>query len=92
MFFMIFQHILPFLLTLNNYCSHNKVIPPPDRLGVVNQTFNKLDMVISDFLWSQPNMVSVLILNSQKYGHHQTYLYLLIIFFVGKTKLLDRFF
>ena len=75
MFFMIFQLILPVLLTPNNYCFHTKVIPPPDRLGVVDETFTKLDMVTSDFLWSQPNMVSVLILGSRKYGHHQIYLY-----------------
>ena len=75
MFFMIFQLILPVLLTPNNYCFHNQVIPPPDRLGVVDQTFTKLDMVTSDFIWSQPNMVSVLILDSRKYGHNQIYLY-----------------
>ena len=28
------------------------------------------------FLWSQPNMVSVLILDSRKYGYHQIYLYI----------------
>ena len=27
------------------------------------------------FLWSPPDMVSVLILDSRKYGHHQIYLY-----------------
>ena len=75
MFFMFLQLILPVLLTPNNYCFHNQVSPPPDRLGVVNQTFTKLDMVISDFLWSHPNMVSVFILESQKYDHHQIYLY-----------------
>ena len=46
MFFMIFQLILSVLLTPNNYCFHNQVIPPPERLGVVDQTFTKLDMVI----------------------------------------------
>ena len=46
-----------------------------DRLLLVNQTFTKLDMVYSDFLWSPPDMVLVLILDSQKYGHHQIYLY-----------------
>ena len=74
MFFMIFQLIMSVLLTPNNYCFHNQVIPPPNRLGVVDQTFTKLDMVTSDFLWSQSNMVSVLILDLQKYGHHQIYL------------------
>ena len=47
---MIFQLILPVLLTPNNYCFHNQVIPPPARLGVVYQTFTKLDMVYSDFI------------------------------------------
>ena len=56
MFFMIFQLILPVLLTPNNYCFHNQVIPPPDRLGVVYQTFTKLDMVYSDFI--QENMIT----------------------------------
>ena len=32
-------------------------------------------MVYSDFVWSPPDMVSVLILDSRKYGHHQFYLY-----------------
>ena len=50
MLFMIFQLILPVLLTPNQYCFHNQVTPPPDRLGVSNQTFTKLDMVTSDFL------------------------------------------
>ena len=50
MFFMNFQLILPVLLTPNNYCFHNQVIPPPDRLGVVYQTFTKLHMVYSDFV------------------------------------------
>ena len=45
-----------------------------DWLWLVNQTFTKLDMVYSDFLWSPPDMVLVLILDSQKYGHHQIYL------------------
>ena len=75
MFFMICQLSLPVLLTLNNYCFHNKGIPPPDRLGVIDQTFTKLDMVTSDLIWSQTNMVSTLILDSQKYGHNQIYLY-----------------
>ena len=73
--FMIFQLILPVLLTPTNYCFQDHVTPPSERLWVVNQTFTKLDMVYSDFLWSPPNMVSVLILDSRKYGHHQTYLY-----------------
>ena len=67
---MIFQLILPVLLTPNNYCFHNRVIQPPERLGVVDQTFTKLDMVYSDCIWSQPNIVSVLILDKRKYGHH----------------------
>ena len=45
MFFIIFQLILPVLLTPNNYCFHNQVIPAPDRMGVIDQTFTKLDMV-----------------------------------------------
>ena len=48
---------------------------PSDRLLLVNQTFTKLDIVYSDFLWSPPNMVLVLILDSRKYDHHQIYLY-----------------
>ena len=56
MFFMICHLILPVLLTLNNYCSHIQVILPPDRLGVVYQTFTKLDMVYSDFI--QENMIT----------------------------------
>ena len=68
--FMIFQLILPVLLTPTNYCFQDQVTPPSDRLWVVNQTFTKLDMVYSDFLWSPPDMVSVLILDSRKYGHH----------------------
>ena len=72
---MIFKLILPVLLTPNNYYFHNKVIPAHARLGVFDQTFTKLDMVFSGFIWSPPNMVSVLILNSQKYGHNQIYLY-----------------
>ena len=74
---MIFQLILPVLLTPTNYCFQDQVTPPSDRLWVVNQTFTKLDMVYSDFLWSPPDMVSVLILDSRKYGHHQFYLYLM---------------
>ena len=74
MFFTIFQLILPVLLTPNNYCFHNQVIPPLESLGVVDQTFTNLDMVYSDFKYSQPNMVSVLILDSQKYGHHNIYI------------------
>ena len=77
--FMIFQLILPVLLTPTNYCFQDQVTPPSDRLWVVNQTFTKLDMVYSDFLWSPPDMVSVLILDSRKYGHHQFYLYNLIL-------------
>ena len=42
---------------------------------MVNQTFSKLDMVYSDCLWSPPDMVSVLILDSLKYGNHQINLY-----------------
>ena len=71
---MIFQLILPVLLTPANYCFQDQVTG--DRLFLVNQTFTKLDMVYSDFLWSPPDMVLVLILDSQKYGHHQIYLYL----------------
>ena len=73
---MILQLILPVLLTPTNYCFQDHVIPPSDRLWVVNQTFTKLDMVYSDFLWSPPNMVLVLIMDSRKYGHHQIYLYM----------------
>ena len=73
---MIFQRILPVLLTPTNYCFQDQVTPPSDRLWVVNPTFPKLDMVYSDFLWSPPDMVSVLILDSWKYGHHLIYLYL----------------
>ena len=75
---MIFQLILPVLLTTNNYFFQDQVTPPSDRLWVVNQTFTKLDMVYGDFLWSPPGMVSLLILDSRKYGHHQIYLYFLI--------------
>ena len=73
--FMIFQLILPVLLTPNNYGFQDQVTSPSDRLLLVNQTFTKLDMVYSDFLWSPPDMVLVLILDSRKYGHHQIYLY-----------------
>ena len=73
--FMIFQLILPVLLTPTNYCFQDQVTSPSDRLLLVNQTLTKLDMVYSDFLWSPPNMVLVLILDSQKYDHHQIYLY-----------------
>ena len=72
---MFFQLILPVLLTPTNYCFEDQVTPPSDRLWVVNPTFTKLDMVYSDFLWSPPDMVLVLILDSKKYGHHQIYLY-----------------
>ena len=72
---MIFQLILPVLFTPTNYCFQDQVTFPSDRLLLVNQTFTKLDMVYSDFLWSPPDMVLVLILDSQKYGHHQIYLY-----------------
>ena len=47
---MICQMISPVLLTPINYCFDNQVIPPPDRLGVVYQTFTELDMVYSDFV------------------------------------------
>ena len=77
--FMIFQLILPFLLTPTDYCFQDKVTPPYDRLLVVNQTFTKLFVVYSDFLWSPPDMVSVLVLDSRKYGHHQIYLYCLLV-------------
>ena len=74
--FMIFRlMILLVLLTPTKYCFQDQVTSPSDRLWVVNQTFTKLDMVYSDFLWSPLDMVSVLILDSQKYGHHQFYLY-----------------
>ena len=72
---MIFQLILPVLLTPTNYCFQDHVTPPSDSLWVVNQTFTKLAIVYSDLLWSPPNMISVIIPDSQKYGHHQTYLY-----------------
>ena len=72
---MIFQLILPVLLTPNNYCFQDQVTPPSDRLWVVNQTFTKLDMVYSDFVWWPPDMDSVLILDSRKYGDNQIYLY-----------------
>ena len=72
---MIFQLILPVLLTPTNYCFQDQVTSPSDRLLLVNQTFTKLDIVYSDFLWSPPNMVLVLILDSRKYDHHQIYLY-----------------
>ena len=55
-FFMSFQLNQPDLLIPNNYCFHNQVNPPPDRLGVVNQTFTKLDMVYCDFI--QDNMIT----------------------------------
>ena len=74
---MIFQLILPVLLTPTNYCFQDQVTPPSDRLLVVNQTFTKLDMVYSEFLWSPPDIVSVLILDSRKCGHQQIYLYVL---------------
>ena len=76
MFFMIFQLIPPVLLTPTNYCFQDLVTPPSDRLWVGNQTFTKLDMVYSDFVVWPPDMVSVLILHSQKYGDNQIYLYL----------------
>ena len=47
---------MPVLLIPNNYCFHNQVIPPPDKLGVVDQTFTKIDMVYSDFI--QENMIT----------------------------------
>ena len=72
---MIFQLILPVLLTPTNYCFQDQVTSPSDRLLLVNKTFTKLDMVYSDFLWSPPDMVLVLILVSRKYGHHQICLY-----------------
>ena len=72
MFFMIFHLILPVLLTPNNYCFHNQVIPFHDLLGVVDQTFTKLSTVIVfRKIWSQPNMASVFFLYSRKYGLHQ---------------------
>ena len=74
--FMFFQLILPVLLTTTNFCFQDQVTPPSDRLLVVNQNFTKLDMVYSIFFWSQPDMVSVSVLDSQKYGHHQFYLYI----------------
>ena len=63
--FMIYQLILPVLLTPTNYCFQDEVTSPSDWL----------DMVYSDFLWSPPDNVLVLILDSRKYGHHQIYLY-----------------
>ena len=56
MFFMIFQLNVPVLLSPKNYYFHNQVIPPPDKLGVVDQTFTKLDMVYSDFI--QENIIT----------------------------------
>ena len=50
--------------------------PPSDGLWVVNQTFTKHDMVYSDFVVWPPDMVSVLILDSRKYGDNQIYLYI----------------
>ena len=47
---MIFQLILPVLLTPTNYCFQDQVTSPSDRLLLVNQIFTKLDMVYSDFL------------------------------------------
>ena len=71
---MIFQLILPALLTPTNNCFQDQVTRPSNRLWVVNQTFTKPDMVFSDLLWSPLDMFSVLILDSQKYVHHQIYL------------------
>ena len=68
---MIFQPILPFLITPTNYCFQEQVTPPSDGLWVVNQTFTKLDIVYSEFSWSPPDMVLVLILDSRKYGYNQ---------------------
>ena len=68
---MIFQLILPVLLTPNNYCFQDLVTPHSDSLWLVNQAITKLDMVYSDFVWSPPDMVSVLILDSQKYGDNR---------------------
>ena len=62
---------LPVLLNPNTYCFPDQVIPPSNRLWMVNQTFTKLDMVYSDFNMWPLDMVSVLILHSQKYGVHQ---------------------
>ena len=36
---MIFQLILPVLLTPNNYSFHDQVIPPPDKLNMVYSDF-----------------------------------------------------
>ena len=66
----IFQMILPVLITPNNYYFQDQVIPPSNRLWMFNKTFTKLDMVYSDFIVSAPDMVSVLILDLQKYGVH----------------------
>ena len=73
--FMIFQLILPVLLTPTNYCFQDQVTSPSDRLLVVNQTFTKLDMMYTEFVVWPPDMVSVLILDSRKYGGNQIYLY-----------------
>ena len=76
MFFMIFQLIPPVLLTPNNFCFHDELIPLPDRLGEVYQTFTKLDTVYSDFVvWWPQAAPRVLFSSSQKYGVHQNYLY-----------------
>ena len=72
---MIFQLILPVLLTPTNYCFQDQVTPPSDRLWVVNQTFTKLDMMYTEFVVWPPDMVSVLILDSRKYDDNQIYLY-----------------
>ena len=50
MFFVIFQMNLPILLAPTNYCFQDLVIPPSDRLWVVNQTFTKLDMIYTEFV------------------------------------------
>ena len=40
--------------TPTNNCFHNQVIPAPDKLGLVYQTFTELDMMYSDFVvWPQ---------------------------------------
>ena len=75
MTFVIFQLNLPVILAPTKYCFQDLVIHPSDRLWVVNQTFTKLDMVYSDFVVWPPDMVSVLILDSQKYDGNQIYLY-----------------
>ena len=74
--FSVFIIFMIFQLTPTNYCFQDQVTSPSDRLLLVNQTFTKLDIVYSDFLWSPPEMVLDLILDSRKNDHPQIYLYI----------------